>query len=224
MHEREKGMLGEKLAVAMAAYGRNISDALVEVFFLTLKPYDLGTIDHALLQHVANPDTGQFPPKPADVVRLIEGGTGDRALRAWSMVDRAIRQIGPSFSVAFPCAVTHRVIDDMGGWERLCNQPDDEALKFAGLEFQKRYRGHMQAGGVGADYPAYLIGTAEAYNRAHGKPHQMPVQLIGRDERAKAIAQVVMERGAKGLIHSPGGESAKALLSSVSVQAPPLTD
>lgn len=195
MQLSDKPELSKKLAVVMSAYGKHISDALVEVFFLTLKQYDLDAIDAALVAHVANPDTGQYPPKPADVVRLIDGGTGDRALRAWSMVDRAIRQVGPNASLAFPCPITHRIIDDMGGWERLCNTPSDDELKFVGIEFQKRYRASLLHGGPGTDYPAYLIGHAEAFNRAHGRPHRMELVLVGRDERAKAIALQVSQGG-----------------------------
>ena len=62
---------------------------------------DLRAVADALNRHAVNPDNGQFLPKPADIVRLINGNTVDRALVAWSTVERAIRSTGPYQSVVF---------------------------------------------------------------------------------------------------------------------------
>lgn len=187
--------LAETLAVIYAAKTKSISNALVELFFQTLQEYDIEAVCKAMFAHMRNPDTGMHVPQPADIVRMIAGSTGDRAMDAWALVERAIRQIGPMASVAFQDGVIHRVIDDMGGWIRLCSTSNEEDLRFRGIEFQKRCRGFWLGDKLGRDFPSYLIGEAEAFNRAAGRPHKVQVELIGRTPEAKARAQRVMSLG-----------------------------
>lgn len=188
--------LGETLAAVFLAYGKSITPKLVEVWYGSLSTYDLEALNRAMYAHLRNPDSGQFPPRPSDVVRLIEGSTGDRAMDAWALVERTIRQIGPIASVAFPSGVIHRVIEDMGGWVRLCETGTEEDLRFRGIEFQKRCRSFWMGNDrLAKDYPAYLIGSAEAFNRAQGRPFKTEVELIGRTETAKLRSERVMSEG-----------------------------
>src|SRR5689334_9899663 len=76
-------------------YGKELSEFALEVWWEAMRPYDFTAVKDALNRHAVNPDNGQFPPKPADVVKLIGGGTQDAALVAWSKVDKAIRHVGP---------------------------------------------------------------------------------------------------------------------------------
>ena len=201
--------LAETLAVIYAAKTKSISPALVELFFVTLEEYDIEAVCRAMFAHMRNPDTGMHVPQPADIVKMISGSTSDRAMDAWALVERAIRQVGPVASVAFQDGVIHRVIEDMGGWVRLCDTATEEDLRFRGIEFQKRCRGFWLGDKLGQDYPAYLIGSAEAFNRATGRAHQVQVELIGRSPEAKARAKRIMSQG------NPVGEAnpVKSLIS-----------
>jgi len=77
-------------------------------------------------RHLMNPDTGQFLPKPADIVRMLGGRTLDRALMAWAKVDKAVRQIGTYESVVFDDALIHRVLHEMGGWVGMGQKTENE--------------------------------------------------------------------------------------------------
>lgn len=193
MRTEDKKQLAAMLAKVMSVYGKQITNGFVEVFFDALAAYDLESVRRGLNAHVQNPDSGQFPPKPADVVRLIDGTSQDQGMQAWSRVDKAVRRVGPYQSVVFDDPIVHRVLDDMGGWVKLCNAGSEEDYKFQGLEFARRYRACVIAGGVGEDYPHYLIGMTEAENSNAGFKVPEPL-LIG--DRAACLA--VLRDGAGG--------------------------
>lgn len=156
----------------------------IETWFEVLKPYPLEDVALALNRHVADPDNGRRQPLPANVIAHLAGGSATRSLRAWTKVEKAVRVVGHYRSVCFDDPIINKVIDEMGGWVKLCTTAADE-LKFRAIDFQKRYTGVMQTGGAGSDYPAYLPGAAEADNRVAGYEVAPPL-LVG--DQAKALA------------------------------------
>ena len=132
-------------------------------------------IRYGLNLHVRNPDTGMFLPKPADIIRHIDGSSDSQAKVAWSQVDKAIRYHGAWASVVFVEEPRiHAVIADMGGWIKLCATSERE-YAFRQNEFEKRYRGYLQA--MPEHYPATLVGIAETQNAAQGLPIAAPVYI-----------------------------------------------
>ena len=107
-------------------YGRECSDGVHRLWWEALKGYAMGEVRQAFSRHVTNPDGGQFVPKPADILKILNGGGETRALQAWTQVDQAVRRIGPWESVVFDDALIHAVIADMGGWVRFGQTTDDE--------------------------------------------------------------------------------------------------
>lgn len=170
-------------------YGKDVSDFALDVWWAALKAYDLAAVVEAFNRHLMNPDTGQWLPKPADIVKMFGGRTQDRAMSAWSKVDRAIRTVGTHQSVAFDDPLIHRVLQEMGGWISIGQKTDDE-WPFVAKEFENRYRGYAMRGEV-PDYPPVLIGIAQAYNEQKGYQSPSPT-LIGVAENA----QLVMKGGA----------------------------
>ena len=165
-------------------YAKPVSEFATQIWWEALKPFDLPAVRLALSRHVQNPDTGQFPPKPADVIRMLGGTTQDSALRAWAKVDKAVRQVGTYASVAFDDALIHRVLHDMGGWVGLGQKTEDE-WPFVAREFENRYRGYAMRG-ERPDYPPVLIGLSEADNATRGhKPDG--ARLIGDADKARAV-------------------------------------
>ena len=124
------------------------------------------------------------------MIAHLGGGSATRSLRAWSMVEKAVRCVGHYRSVCFDDAIINKLVDDMGGWVKLAGTATVEDLKFRGMEFQKRYTGLMQTGGVGSDYPPYLPGAAEAHNAVEGMAVARPA-LIGDPVKANQV----FERG-----------------------------
>ena len=191
MSPGDKQAFSEVLAQVHAYYRQELSPWALAVWWDALKGYDLVAIRDALGRHAVNPDTGQFCPKVADVVKMMQGTSLDGALQAWSKVVQAIRRAGPWKSVVFDDPLIHRVIEEMGGWAKLNAVTEDE-LPFRAKEFENRYRGYS-ARSLRPEYPAVMIGLAEASNASKGLKVEPPL-LIGDTKKA----QLVMERGGEG--------------------------
>jgi hypothetical protein len=190
MTPQDAKAFGEILGATMMLYEKDVPLPVAQVWFKALVQFEIADIAIALERHVKDPDTGRFPPKPADVIAHLAGGSATRSLRAWSLVEKAVRVVGHYRSVCFDDPVINKLIDDMGGWVKLASTETVEDLKFRGLEFQKRYTGLMQTGGVGTDYPPYLPGAAESHNAVVGMAIDPPA-LIGDP----ALAHRVMAMG-----------------------------
>ncbi|BDD90886.1 hypothetical protein PanNE5_03260 [Pandoraea sp. NE5] len=167
-----------------AFYRQDYSDFVGQVWWGAMQVFDLAAVRDALGRHAANPDAGQFLPKPADVVKMLQGSTQDSALFAWHKVDKAIREVGTYASVAFDDALIHRIVFEMGGWVSLGTK-DESEWPFVKNEFVNRYRGYRGRSQV-PEYPPLLIGIAETTNTRAGFQSQGPV-LIGNAELAAAV-------------------------------------
>lgn len=196
MQSNELGQFKTALHKVFALYHKPLSTILLEVWWEALQPYSLQEVTRALTTHVRNPDTGQYLPKPADVIKGLRGNSANTAQSAWTKVDQAVRRIGPYRSVAFDDPVIHRVIADMGGWIRMCGH-DNEQWPFIQREFENRYRGFSVAGEI-PEYPRILIGIAEDHNKREairiGADLQEKPALIG--DAAKA--ELVINGGSSG--------------------------
>lgn len=179
----------------MGFYGKSVSSFALDVWWTALKGHDLAAIVDAFNRHLANPDSGQFPPKPADIIRMLQGSTQDAALRAWAKVDQAVRRIGTYCDVAFDDALIHRVIQDMGGWIALGEKAEDE-WPFVAREFENRYRG-FRSRNESPEYPASLVGIVTAHNNQKGFKTELPV-LIGNEQLAKQVLRGGTDKPALG--------------------------
>jgi hypothetical protein len=199
MLEHDRGNFYALMTGLFEMYGKRASPELLEIYFGALTAYDLADLARAANHHALDPDQGQFMPKPADFVRHIDGSKETRAMRAWSLVERAVRQVGQYVSVTFDDPVIHRVIEDMGGWVDLCSTKTEKDFEFRGIEFGKRYQGYVLQGGV-TEWQPRLIGLEEADCASRKLPLPSP-KLIGNPERAK----MVLLEGAKSaprLVHT----------------------
>ena len=165
-------------------YGKEQSRFALGLWWGALKSYDLNAVRDALSRHVSNPDTGQFMPKPADVVKMISGRTVDKALIVWSKVDKAVRQTGTYEDVVFDDPLIHRVICDMGGWIALGAKTEKD-WPFVGKEFENRYRGYSTCGGI-PEHENILVGIANAQNRQNGYCIKKPI-LLGNALMKKGV-------------------------------------
>ncbi len=164
-------------------YGKPISALLTDIYWQTLKSYEFEDVQKAFQAHIVNPDCGQFFPKPADIVRFIEGSGETKSLQAWAKVEKAIVQIGSYQSVAFDDPLIHAVLEDMGGWVKLCSRNNTQ-MPFCANEFQKRYMGFVSK--RPKRHPKYLLGVIECENSKNGYPVEAPL-LIGDPIKAEEV-------------------------------------
>lgn len=186
MTEQDKPNFAKLLTSVMAFYRQDMSEFALGVWWEGCKPFDFAAIRDAFNRHAVNPDNGQFAPKPADIVKLLQGSSTDGAMVAWSKVDKAVRSIGTYQTVVFDDPIIHAVIQDMGGWIEL-GRKEEKEWPFVAKEFQTRFRGYKTQGGVDG-YPKSLIGMAEAQNAQQGFESPAPV-LIGNPSKARLVLQ-----------------------------------
>jgi len=126
MRTDELSDFADLLAGVMDLYGKPTSEFATQVWWEAMRPYDLPAVRLAFSRHVQNPDTGQFAPKPADLVRVLRGTTADRSLVAWGKVLDAMQRVGAYRSVVFDDGAIHAAISDMGRQCRICRGNFDD--------------------------------------------------------------------------------------------------
>lgn len=170
---------------AMAIYDKRPSDAAIDMAFCALSSLTIEQVRQGLTAHVRDPKDGRFFPKPADIIRHIEGDGDSRALAAWSQVEQAIRRIGPYESVVFDQPQTMRVIQDMGGWIQLC-ECSEKDMPFKQSEFVKRFAAELSSANK-KDFPAKLCGITELTNSGNHGDFVPEPRLIGDARRCLQI-------------------------------------
>ncbi len=208
MKPTDSAAFSQMMALMAELYGKACTEPFVNIYWHLLKDFELSDIRKAFKAHIQNPDGGQFFPKPADIIRFLEGSAETRALQAWSLVERAIGRIGRYQSLAFDDALIHAAIEDMGGWIKLCEMTLKE-LPFSSLEFQKRYQGFVNK--PPRRHPPYLCGMVERDNTKEGYPFSVPV-LVGDAKKA----QIVIATGGGNPLLVQGPQSIQDLIQAVS--------
>lgn len=184
MKREDADQFRQMIAATYTLYGRELNAPALSLWFEALKRYELRVISSALSAHCTNPDNGQFLPRPADVVKMIDGGSDDAALIAWHKVDRALRVVGPYATVVFDDPLIHHAIDALGGWVKLGHFTEED-WKFQRQPFVTLYRGARQRPGS-VQHPAKLIGIADAEN---GPAHHGNPVFIGNPAACRAVLE-----------------------------------
>lgn len=192
----------EVWASAYGVYGRDVNDAMFEIVFAALMDYSIEDIRRGLSAHIKNPDTGQYPPKPADVVKHISGNSQSSGGEAWAKVDHAIRCVGNYRSVVFDDPKIHAAIERLGGWIKISMTSNDE-YPYLQNNFLKLYQGFTIKPPV--SYPRHLIGTNEHQNSLssgfqRGNAMDEPV-MIGDPEKAKMVYEGGTKQGVAQITH-----------------------
>ena len=158
------------LALVADTYGQpRLSEDAVKLYFKVLSDYSLDEVSQAIMEHIKQ---SPYMPKPADIIRIIEGTAEDRASEAWYHVLKAIQQYGHYESVQFDNPAIHYAIERMGGWQKLC-QLTEEELPYRERDFIKHYvRGERMASWD--KVPLRFMGKHEQDNVFNGWDDMIP--------------------------------------------------
>ena len=165
MHKDDYQKFQALWKAAVGIYGRDMDDLALMMVFRALSKFDIADIQRALDRHMNDSDQGRFMPKPADIVKYIEGDSGGKGLMAWAKFVDAIARPGVWESVVFDDPLIMAVIENMGGWIKWERVTNDE-LPFLKNDFVKLYKSFQITPPV--RYPHKLIGKSEAYNSISG--------------------------------------------------------
>jgi hypothetical protein len=220
MNDNDRVEFQEVWTATYAMYRQRVSDSMLDLSFGALLPYSIEDVRKGITAHIRNPDTGHFPPKPADVIKHISGNSQSAGGEAWAKVDHAIRCVGNYRSVVFDDPKIHAAIDRLGGWQKIA-LTDEKEYPFLRNSFLKLYQGFTIQ--PPATFPRKLIGTCEHENSQHskferGRPRDEPV-MIGNPDRARLVYQgggeqgvaQIRQRGTQEYLESAIGKQVKRL-------------
>lgn len=193
MELSDKNQFAQLLELTAQLYDKRMHQAMLQIYWHALATYHFEVVRKGFNAHIQNPDSGQFFPKPADIIRHIIGDSHTQSLGAWHKVMQGIKSAGAWSSVIFDDPIIHRVIEELGGWVLLC-QTKADAMPFKQKEFQSRYRGYI--GKVPPHFPRILMGIADSHNRQNGHPCTDPITL-GDTQKAVCVYQQGRANGLK---------------------------
>lgn len=186
MQQSDAAAFQDLLTDALAFYRQDLSTFSLGVWWAACRPFSLEQVRKAITAHAVDPERGQFAPKPADLVRVLQGTQTDRALVAWGKVHEAIARVGAYTSVVFDEPAIHAAIEDIGGWSALCQGKLDE-LPFTQRRFCDSYRAHVTRGTT--SFSPVLLGISEVANRVAGHQPAAP-QLVGDPDRCAEVMRM----------------------------------
>lgn len=190
MNKQEQQEFTKILGETYSLYGKELQPGVLQIYLHGLDKYSIGELAQALSRCVLDTDTGQFVPKPADIIRQLEGDNQTAAALAWTKAYSAIGRVGPYRDIVFDDALIHRVIEDMGGWVKLCSIDDDQA-PFVENDFIRRYQGYHNRK-ITPKYLHSLQGIASTENQGDGYMMQNPVLFGDKD-----LAMIVFNGGSE---------------------------
>lgn len=198
MNGEDKRKFLEVMAGVHDFYGKDMSKFAGEVWLNACDSFDVEQVTKALSAHLMDPERGQFMPKPADIVRQLQGTNTDRSLVAWGKALTAMQRVGAYQSVAFDDGIIHSVIEDLGGWVKVCRSDMNE-LPFIQRRFCESYKAYSARGE--SSFPGYLPGAHEVENRMNGRKVAKPV-LIGSPEKAAQVMRAGMSGPKTQITHA----------------------
>lgn len=184
MNQNDLTHFTQFLQACCVLYGKSMNETLIELYWDALEAFTWVDVKAAFKAHINHPDSGQFMPKPSDVVRYIWGSSQTQALQAWSKVVDTLHWVGMYESVVFDDPLIHTVLSEMGGWIYLCQTTLTKDMPFRANEFEKRYTAYVLH--PPPRYPKQLTGWLEQQNRFHGYPIKPP-SLMGDRQKALAV-------------------------------------
>lgn len=188
MHESDKEEFLSILGEVFSYYSQELTKSRVLFYWNALKDsMTLGQFGEAIRAHTRHPENGKWLPKISDILQNAQGGTQDHSLYAWHQVESAIRRVGRNRDVVFDDPLIHIIIQKLGGWQALCDLPNEESLKFKGIEFKKHYAS-LYGKPIDLTQIPRLQGYINLANSVSRNGHLRrtePPVLIGDQQRAK---------------------------------------
>lgn len=185
MRSSDSEEFGALITDLLSYYRQDATKFTLNVWWAGCQRFELAQVRAALTAHVLDPDRGQFYPKVADIVRVLAGTSTDRAALAWGKVHEAMSAVGAYSDVVFDDPAIHAVIDDLGGWPKVCRTEAKE-LGYVQHRFCEAHRAYTSRGKF--DYPRRLAGDRSPDSEYTRRGLPLPkVALVGDKETARQV-------------------------------------
>jgi Domain of unknown function (DUF6475) len=196
MQPSDKPEFARLLTGMMAYYRQDVSPFVLDLWWSACEGLSLEQLTKAMNTHAKDPERGQFAPKVADVVRILQGTHTDRSLLAWGKVLDATNGVGAYQDVVFDDPAIHAAVNDVGGWVKLC-RTDLKELSYLQHRFCQSHKAYTERGDF--DFPRVLSGdrSPDSEYLRRGLPAPTPAVVGDRDKAA--------------LVFQGGGNGSKAI-------------
>jgi len=183
----DRAEFAQLLTDVLAYYRQDASKFTLDLWWTACERFDLEQVRKSLTAHAMDAEHGKFAPKVSDVVRILAGTVTDRAALAWGKAHEAMSAVGAYTDVVFDDPAIHAVIEDMGGWPKLCRSEVKE-LSFLQHRFCEAHKAYTGRGTF--PYPRRLGGdrSPDSEYERKGLPLPMPA-FVGDTNRARAVYQ-----------------------------------
>lgn len=172
-------------AGVMAYHRQPCSDALIGMYWRGCQQWDMEQVKKAVDQLTRDAEAGKFPPKIGDITRVLEGTHTDRSQIAWGKVLGAMSAVGAYSDVVFDDPAIHAVIEDLGGWPKICRGETAE-LSYLQHQFCSSHKAYTGRGKF--DYQRRLLGdrSPDAAYTQRGIPLPKPA-IVGDCAKAAQV-------------------------------------
>jgi len=192
MTPADKPRLAQVVTDVMAYYRQDATAFTLGIWWEAFKGFELEQVSHALTRHATDPERGQFPPKVADIVRLLQGTPTDRAQLAWGKCLDAMQRIGAYSDIVFDDPAIHAVVEDLGGWSKICRCTYEE-LSYLQHRFCESHKAYTRQERF--EYPRMLSGDRSSDDMYRMKGLKPPAPAVVGD---KEVARLVYKGGKTG--------------------------
>lgn len=148
MIDQDKKKFAEVLTIAAEATGFQMSDSTYKTYWAILNRLSIEDFELAISKHLLDPNDGMFFPKPANIMKQLEGTTKQkeqslesRAEIAWQTVEGEISRIGSYGALELEDCLALASVRAMGGWKYLCSLTMDK-MTWARKEFISSYKNY----------------------------------------------------------------------------------
>lgn len=80
MHDSDYQNFCETLVSTAAVFGKELAATSIGIYWQVLKPLSIEDFNSAVRLHLSDPETGQFMPKPADIMKHSNRGVSSRQI------------------------------------------------------------------------------------------------------------------------------------------------
>lgn len=155
---KDFSLLMAMLAEIFLPVNSSLSETKVELYFDLLKEYSISDIKLGVTKILKSHIYNSFP-KPAEIIKEIEGDQGDVVIEKWLLLKDTIAKVGAYQSVQFEDLVINSVINELGGWSKVCEVLEDD-LKWMQKDFERLYPILKKR----VNHPKYILGIADQEN------------------------------------------------------------
>lgn len=155
MKASEKPEFAKLVTDVLGYYRQDASSFTLSLWWQACQGFEMEQVSKALSGHAMDAERGVYAPKVADVVRVLAGTMTDRAALAWGKVLGAMSAVGAYSDVVFDDPAIHAVIEDLGGWVKVCRGETAE-LGYLQHRFCQLHKAYIGQGKF--EYQRRLIG------------------------------------------------------------------